>query len=60
MNNNQRIVKNTVFLYFRMLLIMIVNLYASRVTLKVLGIDDFGIYQTVGGVVTFLAFLAMR
>ena len=58
MNNNQRIAKNTVFLYFRMLLIMLVNLYASRVTLKVLGVDDFGIYQTVGGVVTFLAFLS--
>lgn len=58
MNNNQRIAKNTVFLYFRMLLIMVVNLYASRVTLKVLGVNDFGIYQTVGGVVTFLAFLS--
>ena len=58
MNNNQRIAKNTVFLYFRMLLIMLVNLYASRVTLKVLGVYDFGIYQTVGGVVTFLAFLS--
>jgi O-antigen/teichoic acid export membrane protein len=56
--NNQRIAKNTIFLYFRMLLIMLVNLYASRVTLKVLGVDDFGIYQTVGGVVTFLAFLS--
>ena len=58
MNNNERIAKNTVFLYFRMLLIVVVNLYASRVTLKVLGVDDFGIYQTVGGVVTFLAFLS--
>ncbi len=57
-DNNQRIAKNTIFLYFRMMLIMIVNLYASRVTLKVLGVDDYGIYQTVGGVVTFLAFLS--
>ena len=57
-SNNQRIIKNTAYLYFRMLLIMAVNLYASRVTLKVLGVDDFGIYQTVGGVVTFLAFLS--
>lgn len=56
--NNQRIAKNTIFLYFRMLLIMVVNLYASRVTLQVLGVDDYGIYQTVGGVVTFLAFLS--
>lgn len=51
--DNQRIAKNTIFLYFRMLLIMFVNLYASRVTLQVLGVDDYGIYQTVGGVVTF-------
>lgn len=56
--DNQRIAKNTIFLYFRMLLIMVVNLYASRVTLHVLGVDDYGIYQTVGGVVTFLAFLS--
>ena len=57
-DNNKRIAKNTIFLYFRMMLIMVVNLYASRVTLQVLGVDDFGIYQTVGGVVTFLAFLS--
>lgn len=56
--NNKRIAKNTIFLYFRMLLIMVVNLYASRVTLNVLGVEDFGIYQTVGGVVTFLSFLS--
>ena len=56
--DNQRIAKNTVFLYFRMMLIMFVTLYTSRVTLKVLGIDNYGIYQTVGGVVTFLSFLS--
>ena len=57
-NNNKIIAKNTIFLYFRMMLIMVVTLYTSRVTLKVLGVDDYGIYQTVGGVVTFLAFLS--
>lgn len=57
-DNNKRIAKNTIFLYLRMLLIMVVNLYASRVTLKVLGVDDYGTYQTVGGVVTLLAFLS--
>lgn len=56
--DNQRIAKNTIFLYFRMMLIMFVTLYTSRVTLKVLGIDNYGIYQTVGGVVTFLSFLS--
>lgn len=56
--DNQRIAKNTIFLYIRMLLILFITLYTSRVTLKVLGVNDFGIYQTVGGVVTFLAFLS--
>lgn len=56
--NNKRILKNTLFLYFRMMLIMAVTLYTSRVTLQVLGIDDYGIYQTVAGAVTFLAFIS--
>ena len=41
-----------------MMLIMAVTLYTSRVTLQILGVDDYGIYQTVGGAVTFLAFLS--
>lgn len=56
-NNNRQIAKNTIFLYFRMLLLMVISLYTSRVTLRILGVDDFGIYQSVCGVVTFLAFL---
>ena len=56
--DNKRIAKNTLFLYFRMMLIMFVTLYTSRVILRVLGVDDYGIYQTVGGVVTFLAFMS--
>lgn len=55
--NNKTIAKNTIFLYFRMLFTMIVSLYTSRVVLEILGVDDFGIYQTVGGVVTMLSFL---
>lgn len=54
--NNKRIAKNTAFLYFRMLLIMLVSLYTSRVVLQTLGVVDFGIYNVVGGVVTMLAF----
>mgnify|MGYP002509995312 CR=1 FL=1 len=57
-DNNKRIAKNTLFLYFRMMLIMVVTLYTSRVTLQILGVDDFGIYQTVGGAVTLLAFIS--
>ena len=57
MGNKERIVKNTAFLYFRMILTMLVTLYTSRVVLQVLGIDDFGLYQTVGGVVALLSFI---
>lgn len=57
-SNNKTIAKNTIFLYVRMLIIMVVTLYTSRVILQVLGIDDYGLYQTVGGVVGFLAFIS--
>ncbi len=55
--NNKTIAKNTVFLYFRMMFTMLVSLYTSRVILKILGVEDFGIYQTVGGIVGFLSFI---
>lgn len=45
------------FLYFRMLLIMAVSLYTSRIILQTLGIEDFGIYNVVGGIVTMFTFL---
>lgn len=54
---NKTIAKNTLFLYIRMLIILFVSLYTSRVILHTLGIDDYGLYQTVGGVVGFLSFL---
>lgn len=54
--NNGRIAKNTILLYLRMFLIMAVTLYTSRVILNVLGIEDFGIYNVVGGIVTMLSF----
>ncbi|HDT5864439.1 oligosaccharide flippase family protein [Aeromonas hydrophila] len=57
-NNNRRIVKNTLFLYFRMLLTLGATLYTSRVVLNNLGVEDFGIYNVVGGVVTMMAFLS--
>lgn len=55
--NNSRIAKNTIFLYFRMILLMAVSLYTSRVVLSTLGIDDYGIYNVVGGFIGMLAFL---
>lgn len=56
-SDNKRVAKNTLFLYFRMILIMLVTLYTSRVILAQLGIKDYGIYNVVGGVVTMFAFL---
>lgn len=55
--NNKRVAKNTLFLYFRMILIMLVTLYTSRVVLAELGIQDYGIYNVVGGVVMMFSFL---
>lgn len=57
MIDSKRIAKNTGFLYVRMLLIMVVTLYTSRVVLDVLGVDDYGLYNLVGGIVGMLAFL---
>ena len=56
--NNKRIAKNTLFLYLRMLLIMGVTLYTSRVVLRVLGVEDFGIYSAVGGFVSMFAVIS--
>ena len=55
--SNKTIAKNTLYLYVRMILIMIVSLYTSRVILHVLGVNDYGIYQAVGGIVGFISFL---
>lgn len=55
--NNKRIAKNTLFLYFRTIFVMAVSLYTSREVLIMLGVDDFGIYNVVGGIVMSLSFL---
>lgn len=52
---NKRIVKNTVFLYVRMIFVLAVNLVAYRLVLQALGVSDYGIYQVVGGIVTLFA-----
>lgn len=57
MSDNKRIAKNTLFLYFRMILVMGVTLYVSRAVLDKLGVDDFGLYNVVGGVVGILSFI---
>ena len=55
---SKRIAKNTLLLYVRMLLLMVISLYTSRVVLKALGIEDFGIYNVVGGVVGMFAIIS--
>ena len=54
--NNKRIAKNTLLLYVRMLVMMAVTLYTSRVVLAALGVEDFGIYNVVGEWSECLAF----
>ena len=56
-SNNKRIAKNTLLLYFRMFVTMAVGLYTSRVVLNVLGVDDYGVYNVVGGIITMVSFL---
>ena len=57
-NGHSRIAKNTLLLYLRMLLLTLVSLYTSRVILDALGVDDYGIYNVVGGVVTMFLVLS--
>lgn len=58
LNHNRRIAKNTIILYFRMLFIMGISLYTSRVVLNMLGVEDYGVYNVVGGTVTLLRVLS--
>lgn len=55
--DNKRIARNTAMLYVRMLLLTLVNLYTVRVTLDLLGVVDYGIYNVVASVVASLGFL---
>ena len=57
-SNNKRIARNTLLLYFRTLLIMAITLYTSRVILNALGVEDYGIYNVVGGVVAMFSLLS--
>ena len=54
--NNKRIAKNTMYLYIRMLFVMAVSLYTSRVVLQALGASDFGIFNVISGVIVLLGF----
>ena len=56
-NNNKIIVKNTIFLYVRSVIILLITLYTTRVVLRALGIEDYGVLNVVGGFVSMFAFL---
>ena len=53
--NNKRIAKNTLLLYMRTFFVMLIALYTSRVILQALGVEDYGVYNVVGGVVTMFS-----
>lgn len=56
--NTQRIAKNTILLYIRMLFLMVVSLFTSRVILNALGVENYGIYNAVGGIVVMFSILS--
>ena len=56
-SDNKRIAQNTMFLYARMIVVMVVSLYTSRVILNTLGATDYGLCNVVGGLVTIVGFL---
>ncbi len=57
-SKSKRIAKNTLLLYFRMLFLMFINLYASRVILEALGVEDYGVYNVVGGFVAMFSIIS--
>ena len=56
-DNNKVIIKNTIVLYVRMLFLMLISLYTSRILLDSLGVIDYGIYNVVGGIVLWFSFI---
>ena len=55
--NTARIARNTLLLYIRMAVVMLVSLYTGRVVLNVLGVADYGVYNVVSGIVVLFSFL---
>lgn len=56
-NKNKRIAVNTIYLYIRMIFVVCINLYTSRLVLQYLGVKDFGVYNIVGGIVALMMFV---
>lgn len=57
-NEAKKLAKNTMMLTFKMLFLLVINLYTSRILLKALGVDDYGIYNAVGGIVTMFTIIS--
>ncbi len=55
--DNKQVAKNTVYMYIRMAFTMLVGLYTSRVVLQVLGVEDFGLYNVIGGIISLFTVL---
>lgn len=55
--NNIRIAKNTMYMYLRMFVILLVSLYTTRIVFNTLGVQDYGIYNVVGGIIVFFTFI---
>jgi O-antigen/teichoic acid export membrane protein len=56
--NNKKIAKNTIALYLRTIFVLLVTLYTSRIVLNVLGVEDYGVYNVIGGIVAMLQILS--
>ena len=56
-SRNKRIAKNTIYLYVRMILFLLIKLYTSRIALQILGVTDYGIYNLVAGIIVMFSFL---
>lgn len=56
-STNKRIAKNTLYMYLRMIVVMIVSLFTTRIVFKALGIDDYGLYNVVGSIIVLFGFI---
>ena len=57
-HNNKQVAKNTIYLYLRTMFVMVISIFTSRIVLDALGIDDYGIYNAVGGFVAMFSMLS--
>lgn len=55
--NNKRLAKNTILLYVRMIVVSFVSLYTARLVLQLLGVEDYGIYNVIGGIIGFMGII---